>query len=768
MNDMSLSGHPTPAAASAGAGALTVYTSGYALARHPSQMMGVADPALFSGEREATISLVDIIGYLKKRWKFGVLVGIPMAAVVFALLGMGERVFESESRVLLRMQDSNIFNFGESARSGVTELSAPMLVNNHRSELKSRRFVDYLYDHMKPADRDAFIKAAMTPPSLTDGLKRLLGLLPPETPPNMKEIFALKMDTAARVDVLKESHVLRVQIRDTEPKRSADIANQYVEQYIRYVADEDLSFSKTTSAFLDQKAADLLVRLQESERRLAEYRQKEDIVQDSQSNDAEGEKVRLINAALADAEVKLAKARRDSETISEARRTGRDLLDVRLVADNADVIATRRALDAAISSRSPLSPFLGPKHPKMIAVKNQIDTLQSELERDIQAVVTMVETEEKNLTRQVADIQQQLDIARGHVTSKGGVTVQMKLLADQVALDRDLYQKIITRRNQANLTGEFRDTAALRISDIAVVPVKPVKPNKPLALLAAIAFFALAFAGVPVGMGLFEDHVLPSIKASGEEKSEEPAHNPAEPAMLPAPGALAAAAPKNRHQPDIVASLPELYAGSPPLMLAELLRKGPGGSASMLQGLTSLLEQQRATRPGPRIVLITSAASGEGKSMISSALAASFCARGRRVFMMECNPGAPSFSDWFPQCHTQASFDSDMEVLRYGSSNLFLLPANDLPSYEVSDLLDSYRAWLSKALPVVDWIILDGASLLRDFADVAPLVPLATDILFVNDASRATESKVKAALSLLKPMMSVDVLRGVVMNRERI
>jgi Mrp family chromosome partitioning ATPase len=188
----------------------------------------------------------------------------------------------------------------------------------------------------------------------------------------------------------------------------------------------------------------------------------------------------------------------------------------------------------------------------------------------------------------------------------------------------------------------------------------------------------------------------------------------------------------------------------------------------MLHGLTSLLEKQPSLRTGPRIVLVTSAMSGEGKSMLSSALAASFCAKGRRVFMIECNPSAPSFGQWFPQCHTQASYNSEMEVLRYGSSNLFLLPANDLPSYEVSDLLDSYRGWINKAMPVVDWIILDGAPLLRDFADVAPLVPLATDILFVNDASRSTDGQTKAAFSLLKPMMLVDVLRGVVMNRERV
>jgi len=37
------------------------------------------------------------------------------------------------------------------------------------------------------------------------------------------------------------------------------------------------------------------------------------------------------------------------------------------------------------------------------------------------------------------------------------------------------------------------------------------------------------------------------------------------------------------------------------------------------------------------------------------------------------------------------------------------------------------RAWT--------WVIIDGASLLRGFADVAQLAPMATDILFVHDSN---------------------------------
>jgi hypothetical protein len=86
----------------------------------------------------------------------------------------------------------------------------------------------------------------------------------------------------------------------------------------------------------------------------------------------------------------------------------------------------------------------------------------------------------------------------------------------------------------------------------------------------------------------------------------------------------------------------------------------------------------------------------------------------------------------------------------------------------MTDLLDGYRAWMNKAQHEVDWIILDGASLLRGFADVAQLAPLSTDILFVHDETRTNSNQVRAALNLLRPLVRPETLRGMVMNRHSI
>ena len=72
--------------------------------------------------------------------------------------------------------------------------------------------------------------------------------------------------------------------------------------------------------------------------------------------------------------------------------------------------------------------------------------------------------------------------------------------------------------------------------------------------------------------------------------------------------------------------------------------------------------------------------------------------------------------------------------------------------------------WIDRARAKVDWIILDASPLLKSFANVAPLAPLATDVIVVSNPVLTTPAKLRAGIALLQPMMSSRALRGLVIN----
>lgn len=762
-------------------------TSPLALSRPPQTAIipTVPSPAAAATADVTVISVSDIVRYFKMRWKVATLIGIPLAAAAFCALGFGKKVYEAEARLLLRIQDTNVFNFTEMTQNRITELSAPMLVNNHRSELKARRYVDYLWQQVPEEKRMAFIAEDLAnngKKSWHRELREKIGLAKAAKPATPKNLFCDKLDKAVRIEPLKESHVLRVQVRHSDPNLAADFANLYVEDYIKYVSEQELGVTRTASHYLEEKSAELQKRLAESEKQLATNRQSSNLMQEGEVKDLYGEKVKLLMTALADAEVKLTRTKHDLETIRNAKASGRDLLEMKTVAENSDVSAIRKQLDLKLAERAPLTADCGPRHPKMRALNEEIETLKRTLSNNMEDVVAMLTAEEQNGTRQVADFQKQLDESRSQVFALSSKTAQENMLRDQVAMDRSLYQNIRLRMNQSELTGGFKENGLLRVADIASPPGSPSSPSIALAGVASMMLFGLVFLGVPVGWGLAEDHLMPALRSQPATTVEVA---PPQPAVDPVTAAMISEEPPMQQQilpishsgtasviqteESVVAVLPDVQAPNSASLLIAMMRMGSHGAGAALRQVASSLEKGRWARSGPGIVLVTSSEGREGKSLVSSALAATFTSQGRKAFLIECNPTSPSAQQWYPNVRADAAAADDVEALRYGSTNLFVLPAAGLPSTHVSDLIDGYRFWIERAREAgIDWVILDTAPLLRSFADVAPLLPIATDVLFVHDQAISSKAQVQAALNLMRPMIGHDVSRGLVMNRQTV
>ena len=222
-----------------------------------------------------------------------------------------------------------------------------------------------------------------------DQLLKMLGLYKPGTPAPARETFIEVLASNVAVEPLKESHVLRVQVRDRDPELAASLANRFVEFYIEYVGDNEAQLSEDASDYLRTQSTELLQRLQESEQKLSEYRRANGMIEDVESKDVSGERVRQLNAALTEARVKLTRAENDSQSLNAALAAGHSMLDVRLIAENPTVSETRRNLDAKQAMRSSL-PQLGRRHPSIIALESEIATLQAALDKAVKSVVYMI------------------------------------------------------------------------------------------------------------------------------------------------------------------------------------------------------------------------------------------------------------------------------------------------------------------------------------------------------------------------------------------
>lgn len=750
----------------------------------PPPMMHMPHPAPVQPppQAETIVSVADIIGYLSSYWKRGVAVAIPLAALTFYFLGFGKKVYEAEAMLQVSIQENALLKMDKTQGGGLSELSAVQIINNHRTGLKTRRYIDYLYQRFPAEQRSAYLEG-MGALGLRGRIFIALGLKSPPRALPPEDIFADKLEDHVRIEPVKESHVLRIIVTDGDPHLAADLANQYAQDYIEYVANDSVQDAKAAYEQLTLKTADAKVNLDKAEAALAEFNQKADLLKGGDTNDLSTMRAENLERARAEVEVALLRAQERLRQLQAAKASGQDLAGIRSSSSSTGGIdqgnETQRKLIEAKSRRDSLLEFCGPRHPKLLQATREIDRLETD-------IMQSAEGDEQRLRSELDRLTEAMSGARGEAFDKSANRIRQKQLRDEVEGLRALHTELSQHQDRARLLSELRSNGNLSVKDIAIAPEAPISPKKSLALVAAMMVFGLAGLGVPVATGLAKDHLLPHLtKAAATARTKtEPAPAPAAQAPPPAhpspppqnyappPQPMYAAPPPpmlsehGSHNAQVLASIPELMAGEGPIQLSELLHPSPISGGNAISQITGVLEQQRLQRRCTGVILITSAYIGEGKSLLASALSAALCTLGRSVFLMECNPAAPSIQNWFPQAGAYSSWSHDLETLRYGHSNLFLLPAHDLPSYEMTDLLDGYRAWIGRAQSMqLDWIILDSASLLRGFADVAQLTPMATDILFVHDATISNAEQVKAALNLLRPLAQQGQMRGMVMNR---
>ncbi|MDB6138834.1 MAG: hypothetical protein JWO94_1906, partial [Verrucomicrobiaceae bacterium] len=109
---------------------------------------------------ESVISVADIFAYLRRFGRLACLLALPLAGLTFFYLGFGKKVFEAESKLLIHIQATNPIQFAGNTNNngGMSELSAPMIINNHRTGLKTRRYTDYLFTKLPRAQLESFLE----------------------------------------------------------------------------------------------------------------------------------------------------------------------------------------------------------------------------------------------------------------------------------------------------------------------------------------------------------------------------------------------------------------------------------------------------------------------------------------------------------------------------------------------------------------------------------------------------------------------------------
>ena len=509
----------------------------------------------------------------------------------------------------------------------------------------------------------------------------------------------------------------------TSPQLAASVANAVADSFINTAIQRRYESSAYARNFLERQINKTRGELETSERSLVAYAQQQGII-NTQSSDSsstgqqvagdtsslQGQSLVQLNQALGQA----------TATRVAAEGAYRESLSA---GPTTDVTQATQPLQQQLAQLQAdyqqKRTYLKPDHPDMVSLRAQI----TELQKQIGAQAAHVTSGRSNTLRQqylaalAAEnaLKSRVSQLKGDVLNLRGRSIQYTILQREVDTNRALYDALLQRYKQIGVAGGV-GVAPVSIVDRADVPKLPFQPNLFLNLLLGLGL-GLA-GGIAAGIGL--EFINDTIKSREDVRKK---------LALPCLGAVPRTPAKDAFVDDL---------------------KNPTSIVS--EAYSAIVAALRfSTETGmPKVLLLTSTRSGEGKSSSALALAQNFARRGKSVLLIDSDLRKPAFKAASEKVGLSKLLTTEEKVedhvLETQHANLWLLPSGPVPP-SPADLLSTgrIRRIIAEAAERFDLVVIDGPPTLG-LADAPLLGAAAANVVFVVESS---STRTKAAVESL-------------------
>ena len=408
-------------------------------------------------------------------------------------------------------------------------------------------------------------------------------------------------------------------------------------------------------------------------------------------------------------------------------------------------------------NRSALLRRLGPNDPDVKSVERQIETSK----RDIEATTR---TYADGLGEQVRALDARIAKLRDDVQLLPAQQVEyQRLLREQKGVE-DVMTQVQGRLKEAEITAAVQDSTA-QVLDRAELPGASLGTSRP------VIFAVALFAGLLIGV----------LVAFLRDWLDTTVHNEQDVTTIvraPVIGII-----PNLRQDAIGSRARALVSGefaAKSLAPVKPVREAESQTmaAEAYRALRTNLSYVSPARP-PRVIVVTSALSGDGKTTSASNLAVTLAQQNKRVLLIDAETRRGNMHTLFGIEATPGFFDllygqaTPGECIRRvtleGSGHLDVLPSGGMPSHNAADLLVASRLspFFERLRTQYDYVLIDTPPL-NLFTDAALIGAHADATLLVARADRTERQALKFAVLQLHHVqanLAGAILNGVDLRR---
>ncbi len=488
------------------------------------------------------------------------------------------------------------------ATEGVTrpEVQSEFDINTYLEILKSDKLRQRVVNSLSPQE----VKILQRP--------FLTKLSPGATPPSAAAALGSMVPSPVR-----NSFLISVTVNHQDPEAAALIANRYIDQFMQQIMDSTMGKNEYATDFLRKRSDDLRKESEASALQVQRFMEVHKLVSLDESTNLVNARLQTVSTELT--RVRLARLELESQVkqIEAYQTEGRNLFEISAIATYDQIPSLNAQIAELTRTQTVLGERYLERHPLMIEIANKLRIAQEQLGKQVSLAIADLKSRLAKTTDSERTFEQEKQLQETEFFKLRDLRGEYNSLKNQADVAQKNYIDILDRLNQTTTTKSL-EKLPLQPLDRAVPAGAPFTPDIGRIVRTSSLLFVALFLAVAIGLNFIDDRI----------KSTWDVEHYIGTTLLGIVPDLADTPDDDRYR----------------MVLDH--RQSPG-----LEAFLSIYSSVKihSKLDFPKSILVTSTIPGEGKTLVSANLAASFARHGRRTLLIDCDLRRPMMHRHFKQ-----------------------------------------------------------------------------------------------------------------------